>query len=125
MLEGYASTVALLASEQEAGRLHINPMLVTVESETLAASEYERISRTFNARVGNVYVCSECPGLGYGCAHGWLHIHSDWVILEPVDANFQPTPPGEVSHTVLLSNLYNRAQPILRYDLGDSVCTAS
>ncbi len=121
VLEGYASTVALLTSEQEAGRLQIHPMLVTVESETLPASEYERIARVFNAKVGNIYVCSECPGLGYGCEHGWLHIHSDWVVFEPVDEHLQPTPPGEVSHTVLLSNLYNRAQPILRYDLGDSV----
>ena len=120
-LEGYASTVGLLASEQEAGRLHIDPMMVTVESEPLTASEAERIARIFNAKVGNIYACSECPGMGYSCEHGWLHIHSDWVILEPVDEHFRPTPAGEVSHTVLLSNLYNRAQPVLRYDLGDSV----
>ena len=29
--------------------------------------------------------------------------------------------PGEQSHTVLVSNLANRVQPILRYDLGDSI----
>lgn len=121
VLEGYASTIALLASEQEAGRLHINPILVTLESESLIASECDRIARAFNARVGNVYSCSECPALGYSCEHGWLHIHSDWVMFEPVDADYQPTPPGEPSHTVLISNLYNRAQPILRYDLGDSI----
>ena len=121
VLEGYASTVAMLASEQEAGRLHIHPMLVTVESETLPASEYERIARVFNAKVGNIYVCSECPSLGYSCDYGWLHIHSDWVVFEPVDEHFQPTPPGEISHTVLVSNLCNQAQPFLRYDQGDSV----
>lgn len=43
------------------------------------------------------------------------------VVLEPVDADHRPVPPGELSHTVLISNLANRAQPILRYDLGDSV----
>ena len=45
-------------------------------------------------------------------------------MLEPVDRDYEPTPPGEPSHTVLLTNLANRVQPIIRYDLGDSV-TAS
>jgi phenylacetate-CoA ligase len=30
-------------------------------------------------------------------------------------------PPGELSHTVLLTNLANLVQPIIRYDLGDSI----
>lgn len=42
-------------------------------------------------------------------------------MFEPVDADYRPIPPGEHSHTVLLSNLANRVQPILRYDLGDSI----
>lgn len=49
------------------------------------------------------------------------HVNCGWVILEPVDESFRPTPPGEPSHTVLLTNLANRIQPIIRYDLGDSV----
>jgi phenylacetate-coenzyme A ligase PaaK-like adenylate-forming protein len=42
-------------------------------------------------------------------------------MLEPVDAEYRPTPQGERSHTVLISNLANQAQPILRYDLGDRI----
>ena len=42
-------------------------------------------------------------------------------MLEPVDADYRPTLPGTPSHTVLLSNLASRVQPILRYDLGDSI----
>lgn len=52
---------------------------------------------------------------------GWLHVNVDWVVFEPVDADYRPVAPGEQSHTVLISNLANRVQPILRYDLGDSV----
>src|SRR5262249_56343875 len=59
--------------------------------------------------------------IAYGCDEGWLHVNSDWVVLEPVDSAFRPTPPGETSHTALLTNLANRAQPIVRYDLGDSI----
>jgi phenylacetate-coenzyme A ligase PaaK-like adenylate-forming protein len=50
-----------------------------------------------------------------------LHVNSDWLILEPVERDYSPTPPGAMSHTVLLTNLANRAQPVIRYDLGDSV----
>ena len=52
-------------------------------------------------------------------------MNSDWAILEPVDRDHRPTPPGELSHTVLLTNLANSVQPIVRYDLGDRVRAAT
>ena len=121
VLAPYASTGALLASEQEAGRLRINPVLVVLSAEGLPLPEYDRIARAFGATVGHSYAATECPFLSYSCAHNWLHVNSDWVLFEPVDADYRPTPPGEQSHTVLVSNLANRLQPILRYDLGDSI----
>ncbi len=121
VLEGYTSTMGLLANEQEAGRLHINPLAIIVGGERLTGEERKRIARAFNTKVAEIYGSSECPNIAYGCEYGWLHIHSDWVIVEPVDEHFQPTPPGEVSHTVLVTNLCNQAQPFLRYDQGDSV----
>jgi phenylacetate-CoA ligase len=48
-------------------------------------------------------------------------VNNDWVILEPVDGAYQPVPTGQASQTVLLTNLANRVQPIIRYDLGDSI----
>lgn len=117
----YASMAAMLASEQEAGRLHIQPALLTLSAEGLAAGEYERIAKAFDAKVGNSYAATECMFLSYGCEKGWLHVNSDWVVFEAVDADYKPVPPGEQSHTVLISNLANCVQPILRYDLGDSI----
>jgi phenylacetate-CoA ligase len=117
----YASTLTLLAGEQEAGRLRINPVLMHPAGETLQASEAERIATVFHTKVRTGYSATECPFLGYSCEHGWLHVNSDWVVLEPVGPDYRPTPPGEPSHTVLISNLANRVQPILRYDLGDTV----
>ena len=68
-----------------------------------------------------VYGCTESGYSAYGCGQGWLHLLEDWVIVEPVDADHRPVPPGTVSHTVLITNLANRVQPIIRYDLGDRV----
>lgn len=117
----YASMGVLLASEQETGRLHINPVLMVLSAEGLPAREYDRIAKVFNTKVRHSYAATECPFLSYVCEHGWLHVNSDWAVLEAVDTDYHPVPPGKQSHTVLVSNLANRIQPILRYDLGDSV----
>ena len=121
LLAPYASMAALLADEQEAGRLDIHPALLALSAEGLPQEEYGRIARVFNAKVGNSYAASECMYLSSMCREGWLHVNADWVAFEPVDADYRPVAPGEQSHTVLISNLANRVQPILRYDLGDSV----
>ena len=121
VLMSYGTMTKLLANEQEAGRLHIKPVLILLTAEGLAPNEYERIARIFNTKVGNSYAASECPFISYSCEYGWLRVNSDWVLLEPVDANYRPVPPRVQSHTVLISNLANQVQPILRYDLGDSI----
>ncbi|PZG22078.1 phenylacetate--CoA ligase family protein [Nonomuraea aridisoli] len=121
VLESYASVAALLTREQEAGRLRIKPAIVTVGAEGLAAADYPRIAGAFGAKLVNYYGSNEAPCFAYSCAEDWLHVHSDWVVFEPVDAEHRPTPPGELSHTVLVTTLYKRVQPIIRYDLGDRV----
>ncbi|WP_416972976.1 phenylacetate--CoA ligase family protein [Streptomyces sp. 4F14] len=118
---GYAGTIMLLTAEQEAGRLHLDPVLVQPAGETLTTADTDRVARAFRAPVHMAYSATECIYLSYACAHGWYHVNADWAVLEPVDADHQPTPPGEFSHTVLITNLANRVQPIIRYDLGDSV----
>jgi phenylacetate-CoA ligase len=59
--------------------------------------------------------------MAFGCAHRRLHLNDDWVILEPIDANGRPVAPGQASTSVLVTNLANRVQPLIRYDLSDSV----
>ncbi|MBT2231138.1 phenylacetate--CoA ligase family protein [Nonomuraea sp. NEAU-A123] len=121
ILVGFLSTLTLLAGEQEAGRLRIHPVLIIVGGETSTAGDLERLATAFRAKVRVAYAATECSFLSIGCRHGWYHVNSDWAVLEPVDADHRPVAPGELSHTVLVSNLVNRVQPILRYDLGDSV----
>lgn len=125
LMAPYASMAAILASEQDAGRLRIQPVLLVLSAEGLTLNEYERVARSFNAKVRHSYAATECPFLSYSCAQNWLHVNADWVVFEPVDANYKPIPTGQQSHTVLISNLANRVQPILRYDLGDSIMQRS
>ena len=123
-LASYPSTLALLAAEQRAGRLAIAPALAWSGGETLGTAAKAAIEAAFGCGVMNEYGASECLAIAYGCAAGWLHVNSEWVIVEGVERDGSPTPPGELSHTTLVTNLANRVQPILRYDLGDRVVLA-
>lgn len=120
-LMGYSTAMALLAEEQAAGRLQIKPILVGTVGEWLAPTERERIRAVFHCPVRDTYGSSECFSDAFDCEYGWLHVSSDWVILEPVDEAYRSVPAGQPSHTVLLTNLANYVQPFIRYDQGDSI----
>jgi len=118
---GYASVLALLADQQESGKLSIRPRLVFSSSEPLFAGDRARIERAFGCRVRENYGCSEAIALSAECTYGWHHVNADWMIVEPVDEALRPVPPGNLSHSALVTNLANPVQPIIRYDLGDQV----
>ena len=120
-LASYPTTLMMLASEQRAGRLRIAPSCVWSGGECLVPAGAAAIERAFGSVLVNEYGASECMSIGFSCSRGWLHVNADWVVLEAVDAEFRPIAPGARSHTVLLTNLANRIQPVIRYDLGDSV----
>lgn len=67
MLAPYASMAAMLADEQEAGRLDIHPVLLALSAEGLPQAEYGRIARVFDAKVGNSYAASECMFMSAMC----------------------------------------------------------
>lgn len=122
ILTSYPSALEVLAGEQSAGRLRLRPVIVELGGESIDAAGRARIVAAFGEKVvHDAYAASEFLLIAFDCAHGWLHVNADWAILEPVEADYSPTPPGQPSHTVLLTNLANGVQPIIRYDLGDSV----
>ncbi len=120
-LSGYSTVLTLLAEEQRAGRLRIKPAMVLTGAESLSAAAHARIEEAFHCLVRDAYGASEFQGIALECEQGWLHVSADWALLEPVDEAYQPVAAGQPSFTVLLTNLANRVQPLIRYDLGDSI----
>ena len=124
VLFSYPTVFNVLVEEKHAGRLRISPELIITSAEPLAITLKHEIEAAFHCPVRESYGASEFLTVATACVHcdqGWMHVHDDYVILEPVDANYRPVAPGERSHTVLLTNLINHVQPIIRYDLGDAV----
>ena len=50
-----------------------------------------------------------------------MHVSEDLVIVEPVDEDGRPVAPGQRSVKVCLTNLFNRALPLIRYEITDEV----
>ncbi|HEX7385095.1 MAG TPA: phenylacetate--CoA ligase family protein, partial [Burkholderiaceae bacterium] len=121
ILVSYPTAVALLAEQACAGHLHIRPAEIWTGGETLTAEARRHIESAFGCSVRNSYGASEFLSIGWECAEGRMHANTDWVILEPVDDALRPVPPGVASHTTLLTNLANHVQPLIRYNLGDSL----
>jgi phenylacetate-coenzyme A ligase PaaK-like adenylate-forming protein len=115
-------TAALVLAEQaQRGALNAPVREVWTGGETLGQSARERIVQAFGAELRNGYGASEFLPMAWECGHGRLHLNTDWLLLEPVDEHQQPVPAGQVSHSVLLTNLANTVQPLIRYALGDRV----
>lgn len=125
MFAGYASALGLLAQEQLEGRLKIHPAIVISSAEPLSEENRALIQQAFGVPPRNNYGCSEGGVMGYECRQGRMHLNADWVLFEPVDANDQPVPAGQLSDRTLITNLANRVMPIIRYELGDRVSLAA
>jgi phenylacetate-coenzyme A ligase PaaK-like adenylate-forming protein len=117
----YPSCADLLARARTQGRLALAPREIWVGGEQLSNEQRARIRSAFGCPIRNNYGASEFYSIAWECAHGRMHLNDDWVIVEPVDRDGRAVPPGQASDAVLLTNLANRTQPLLRYRLGDSL----
>lgn len=78
-----------------------------------------RVRRVFGAAITDSYSCEEVGHIAQQCArHPHLHVLSSMVMVEIVDEQNQPCPPGVVGR-VLLTSLHGFALPLIRYEVGD------
>src|SRR5580700_7725316 len=119
VLLAHTSTLALLAGEQRSGRLRISPQAITAMSELLTAEGRDAISAAFGVPPVSSFVSTE--GLVGHTRPGdaVMRFATDMCIVELVDARNQPVPDGTASAKVLVTNLHNPTQPLIRYELTD------
>ncbi len=125
LLMGYASLISLLAVEQIEGRLSIAPDMVATFSETQGESHVVRSREAWGLKLFNHYGAAEAVMIAAECdAHKGLHQFADMSIVEIVDADNRPVPPGTPGHKILLTNLHKFVQPVIRYEITDLVTEA-
>lgn len=117
----YASMGRVLAEEQLAGRLSIAPRAVMCSSEVLTDEARRRIRLAFGAEPFNVYAATEPAGVAAECERHRLHLFEDLVITEVVDDRNRPVPKGVLGAKVLVTVLFSRTQPLIRYEMSDTI----
>lgn len=126
ILVAYASMARILAEEQHAERLQISPRVIFTSSEVLTETTRRRVEEAWGKVLFNEYAATESGGLAAERNdHRGLYLFEDQVIFEVVDNQNRPVPPGVYGDKVLLTTLHNRTQPLIRYELHDSVKLAS
>ena len=120
-LNTYPSMAVLLADEQRAGRLRLSPKVLSTSSELRTPEMTAAIEEAFGVRAYDLYGTTE--GLwGATCEHGdGHHLFEDLVIAENVDENGRPVPDGERGARLLVTNLSNLVQPLIRFEVSDVV----
>ena len=121
ILFAYPSALHLLTHEVAAGRLRIAPRRILAAAEPLLPEIRAAAERAWGQPVHNWWGASEGGGLGNPCELGRTHLGEDQVIIEAVDADGRPVPPGVTSDKIYLTNLYNNTLPLIRYEITDQV----
>ena len=105
-----------------AARLAKPPRRIITYAEVLEQEEKMRISQAFQAPVVEIYQASEGQ-IASPCRCGSLHINEDLVYVELFDEDGR-TPvakPGQRAGRMLVTNLVNTVQPLLRYEMNDLI----
>ncbi len=113
-LLAYPSALQPLSFEAAAGRLQISPSQVRSAAEPLLPEIRAAAEAAWGVSVGNLWGTSEGGATATPCAYARSHLSEDLVIVEPVDEHGQPVETGQRSAKVYLTNLYNRALPLIR-----------
>src|SRR6266498_866916 len=122
----YASMARTLAAEQVAGRLRISPRAVNSSSEVLTPEARMMAERAWQVPPFNVYAATETGGIAAECRyHHGMHLFEDLVIPEVVDNAYRPVPAGHPGDRLLVTVLFSRTIPLIRYEMTDRVTLAT
>lgn len=120
-LVGYAAILNELARAALDDRLRIRPRSVSSAGEILTDDAASAIEKAFGTRPIDLYASSESTCLAVQMSgRRSLSLMEDEHVFEILDDDDDPVAPGEVGRVVMTS-LYNRAIPLVRYRMGDYV----
>jgi len=128
VISAYPSSLLAIIDALGGASLGYRPVAVSVNTEMSTAAQRDQIAKAFGCPVGDDYGTEEVWMIASHCLHGGLHVFTDNVVVEIVDGDGRPCPPGQAGD-VLLTSLTNPTMPFIRYAIGDratfsdAVCT--
>lgn len=104
---------------QQTGQTVKAPNTIIVGAEKLYDFQRDLMQRVFRAPVFETYGSREFMLIGAECErHCGLHLSMENLLVEIVDEDGQPVPPG-MEGKVVITDLFNYGMPFVRYDTGD------
>ena len=108
ILGGYFTGLKILAEEQKNRRLQVHPDVVVNCGECIIPKDKRYIEEVFGVSMTNLYGLAECPVMGVGKnMYDGIYLMDDLVLVEIKQDH------------VLLTNLYNKTLPLIRYRIND------
>ncbi|MBS7255188.1 phenylacetate--CoA ligase family protein [Flavobacterium branchiicola] len=122
-INGYTTNIVLMAKylkKKNKVLTEICPTLKScvVTSEMLFEDDRVLLEKHLGVPVINEYGSSEIGLIAFENSKGEWQVNSDTLFVEIVDENDQPVPLGQEGR-ILITNLYNKAHPFIRYEVGD------
>ena len=119
IMDGYASSLLLLAKEVEKNGTSIDPKFLISGAELIDPASRQYIEKSFGVTCYDQYACIELERVAWQCPHlQGYHMDVDTMILQFVDKNGDEVSSGERGEIVCTS-LFNYAMPLVRYAIGD------
>lgn len=100
------------------------PRVVATNGETMSPEMRAEIERLYGVAPRDGYGCIEAARLALQChALDLYHLEHESAVVEIVDDDGNPVPPGVTGH-VAVTALWNRLAPVVRYRVGDAAALA-
>jgi phenylacetate-CoA ligase len=118
-VEGYPSTIYILARYLLSKNLTFPVKAVFTSSETLMPNQRSAIEKAFSSRLYDFFGMAERVLYATECGmNDGKHINGDFGIIEIPDANGRQAPPGQLGR-IVATGLHNYAMPLIRYQTSD------
>ncbi|REG98935.1 phenylacetate-CoA ligase [Flavobacterium aquicola] len=122
-INGYTSSIVLFAKFLQKKNIVLKEICPTlkvcmVTSEMLFEEDKLLLEKQFGIPIVNEYGASELDLIAFQNTDGQWQVNSETLFVEILDDNNQAVPNG-IPGRIVITSLFNKAHPFIRYDLGD------
>lgn len=122
-INGYTSNIVLLAKYLKAENLFLNDICPTlkvciVTSEMLFEDDKKLLEERLRIPIVNEYGSAELDIMAFESPDGIWKANAETLFIEIVDESGKALPYGQEGR-IIVTSLYNKAHPMIRYEVGD------
>lgn len=123
-INGYTSSIVLFAKFLNKNNIVLKDVCPTltcciVTSEMLYDSDKALMEKVFGIPIYNEYGASELDLIAFENTKGEFILNNETLFIEILDDDNKPVANG-LPGRIIITALYNKAHPMIRYDIGDN-----